>query len=282
MGKSRKGIIILVILILFVVFLFLKVFDRRINTVHYDIENSRIQEDIKIVYISDLHSTDFGENQRKVIEKLEREEPDLVLLGGDIFDDIEPSHKAVELLDQLKGKYKTYFVSGNHEFNTGRVKEIKEMVREKGIHVLEGETLALEIKNTKIDLSGTDDNLVGESRYKEQLKNAAEQRREEAFSILLTHQPKNIDLFREYHYDLILAGHNHGGQVRIPFLVDGLFSREERFFPKYSGGEYDLEGSKLIIGRGLNRKTYKIRQKYPVPRIFNPPELVVIHLKPDK
>ena len=95
------------------------------------------------------------------------------------------------------------------------------------------------------------------------------------FSLLLSHRPEFIELFRSLPIDLILSGHTHGGQVRIPYLLNGLYAPNQGLFPTYAGGLYELDSSKrqyLVISRGLSLN-------YRLPRIFNPPEVVFITLK---
>ena len=93
--------------------------------------------------------------------------------------------------------------------------------------------------------------------------------------MLLCHFPEDIDYYRSFgKFDLILSGHAHGGQWRLPFSQNGLFSPGEGLFPKYSGGRFDFDDCTMIVSRGL------ARIKTVIPRIFNNPELVVIDLLP--
>ena len=87
-----------------------------------------------------------------------------------------------------------------------------------------------------------------------------------------SHRPDYIDLYRQYPFDLVLSGHTHGGQVCIPLLVNGLFAPNQGWLPKYAGGQYDVEGTCLVISRGLS---YNPR----LPRVFNPPEVVIVDVE---
>lgn len=280
MAGKKKGLIIFIMIMIAALYFSFKAFDPRINTVYYEDQNEKIQEEIKIVFISDLHGTEFGNHQKNLLRRLEKEKPDLLLLGGDIFDDRDGFENSKEFLEQINGKYNSYFITGNHEYNSGRIKEILEITRANNIKILAGETTALDMKGTKIDLSGTDDRNFREEIFKTQLERASEEKREDAYSILLTHRIINTEEFQKYNYNLVLSGHSHGGQVRLPYLLNGVYTREEGFLPMYAGGVYQNDQTKYIVGRGLTRKTYKIDEKYPIPRIFNPPELVVIKLLP--
>jgi predicted MPP superfamily phosphohydrolase len=92
------------------------------------------------------------------------------------------------------------------------------------------------------------------------------------YSILLAHRPEHIDQYLNYGFDLVLSGHSHGGQWRIPFILNGLYAPDQGFFPKYAGGKYEHGSTIHIVGRGLSKNSTRI------PRIFNPPELVIIEL----
>ena len=95
---------------------------------------------------------------------------------------------------------------------------------------------------------------------------------EGVFNLLLAHRPELIDLYGQYGFDLILSGHTHGGQIRVPLLINGLFAPDQGWFPKYAGGRYDIEDTTLIVSRGLSFNDL-------VPRVFNPPEVLVIDIK---
>jgi predicted MPP superfamily phosphohydrolase len=93
------------------------------------------------------------------------------------------------------------------------------------------------------------------------------------YTILLAHRPEEIERYSAYHFDLVLSGHAHGGQWRLPGIVNGLLAPDQGWFPRYAGGEYLVNGTTLIVSRGLARESTRI------PRIFNRPELVVVDLK---
>lgn len=108
----------------------------------------------------------------------------------------------------------------------------------------------------------------------DQLKNIESSIKQEYYTILLSHRPELINDYLDYSSDLILSGHAHGGQWRIPFLVNGVFAPGEGTFPEFAGGLYSFEQTSFIVSRGLARETTW------VPRIFNRPELVIINIAP--
>lgn len=92
------------------------------------------------------------------------------------------------------------------------------------------------------------------------------------YTILLTHRPERLDVYCQYGFDLVLAGHAHGGQWRIPGIVNGLWAPNQRLFPAYAGGRYEQNGTTMIVSRGLARESTWL------PRWYNRPELVIIDL----
>lgn len=229
-----------------------------------------------MAYLSDLHSCDYGEKQVGLVSVLEEEDPDVVLLGGDIFDDTRAHDKGFELLEEIKGKYEIYYITGNHEFRLYDTEEMKRKIESYDIKILEGETVPLLEEEYNIDLSGMDDNDVGYNAFHEQFKKASNSRREGAFSVLLSHRPEYFEHYANKEYDLVISGHVHGGMWRIPFIGNGLFSPGQGLFPKYLGGEYEEKNSKLILGRGLTKKSAGFS------RLYNPPEIVFVTLESEK
>jgi hypothetical protein len=206
------------------------------------------------------------------LDKIYIQKPDIVLLGGDIVDDILPQKKAKEFLEAISQKYLCYYVSGNHEFWGADIEEVKEMIRNYGIHVLEGENINLKIKGQIISISGVDDPEVGEKEFYRQLEACGANLNKDIFSVLLSHRPERIESYSLYGFDLALAGHAHGGQWRIPGILNGLLAPHQGLFPKYSGGYYEFENSAMVVSRGLAKESTRI------PRIFNRPEIVVVDI----
>lgn len=269
--KKSKGILIgLLILIAVIIVVGL---NTNLKITHYIQRDSRIKDEIKIAFIADLHSCDYGENQKKLLSEIHKEKPDLILLGGDIIDDKLSQKKAKEFFTGIQGKYKSYYVTGNHEFWTKDINQIKELVKSFGTTVLEGDTRFFTKGDTTVTVGGIDDKEAGLSNYKKQLEKAASTLDKEVFSILLSHRPEDFELYSSYPFDLVFSGHAHGGQWRIPHLLKGVYAPNQGFFPKYTEGEYSGHGTKMIVSRGLSRESTR------VPRFFNPPELVIMTLK---
>lgn len=274
--KKRK-FIFFIVLILVCILAF--AFDVRLKTVTYNVKSPKINNEIKLSLVTDLHSCYYGKNQTKLLAKIEKYQPDVVLLGGDIFDDVLDDNNAKVFVDALAQKYKTYYVSGNHEWWSKRMDNMFEYLTDKGIVVLRGNTDVIKIGENIITVSGIDDPEVNvyDSNYKaweEQLKEAGEKADENTFNLLLAHRPESAEKYFEYDFDAVLSGHAHGGQFRIPFILNGLYAPNQGLLPELAGGMYDFDRRKLIVSRGLSRESTRI------PRIFNRPELVFVNLMP--
>ena len=255
-------------------------FDMRLKTVEYNVKSSEIHGEIKLALVTDLHSCNYGENQNNLVGKIEEYQPDAVLLGGDIFDDALDDTNACTVVDKLADKYKIYYVSGNHEWWSNRMQNMFNYLSAKGVTVLRGNSDVLEIGEDKIVASGIDDPEVNtyDSTYpdwEKQLEQVGESIEQNQFNLLLTHRPESAEEYFEYDFDLVLSGHAHGGQFRVPFIMNGIYAPNQGIFPKFAGGIYDFDGKKLIVSRGLARESTRL------PRVFNRPELVFVNLIPE-
>ena len=238
---------------------------------HYEIKSEKIaNEKVRFLLLADLHSCFYGEEQSKLLKKINEQNPDIILMSGDIADDYMPHNGTIALLKGITEKYPCYYVTGNHEFWSNEVDSIKKIFRDYNVIVLEGNSHIITIKNQEINIAGVDDTYIGWENFNNQLKTALSAINEDNYTVLLSHHPELVDIYKELNCDLIVSGHAHGGQWRIPLLLNGLLAPNQGFFPKYAGGLYDLNGRKMVVSRGLSRESTRI------PRIFNPPELVVI------
>ncbi len=140
--------------------------------------------------------------------------------------------------------------------------------------MLEGERADIDINGQSLSLFGIDDPEAGETEFSRQLKFCGGHIDKNRYSILLSHRPERIESYLEYDFDMILAGHAHGGQMRLPLLMNGLFAPDQGWFPKYAGGLYPFGKSQMIVSRGLARESTRM------PRLFNRPEIVIINLLP--
>ena len=268
-------------LLVIVTSLLLAVFaiDSRLKTVYYSVENEKSEEPCRIVYITDLHSCSYGGSaMTDLIDAVDEQKPDMVLFGGDIFDSRRmPDNNAITALKALGEKYDCYYVSGNHEVRHGKLEGYKELVRSCGVTVLDGQhtKMAISAVSGTPDVYGFDDTTAYDDIF-EQMAHIEQVKEnyhfEESFNILLIHRPEHFEHYAGMGFDLVLCGHAHGGQWRIPGVLNGLYAPGQGLFPKYAGGIYESGDTKMIVSRGLAKESSF------VPRIFNRPELVVIDI----
>lgn len=230
--------------------------------------------DVKCVLITDLHSCYYGRNMSSLMKMVEKADPDIIFLSGDIFDDKLSDDNTKEFLEQIADRYICFYVTGNHEYWSGRVDEMCAYTESLGITVLRGECSTIEVNGKIVDVCGVDDPTdMPEASWKSQLEVAWEGTSPEHYKILLSHRPERVEAYEEYDYDLILTGHAHGGQIMIPFTGRGVLAPDQRLFPKYVDGIYELSnGSRMMVSRGL------ARESTPLPRFFNNPEMIVFDI----
>lgn len=278
MKINKKHMLIATITIIIVIALL--AFDVRLKIVQYTITSEKIKKPMRIALITDLHSCKYGAGQKTLIDAVDKEKPDMILLGGDIFDDEIPDDNTKIFLSAIAKKYPCYYVTGNHEYWSMRAHEMLDWLRAHDIEDIGGKTIRTSVNGNEISLSGLND--PDEARYtgegdgmKAELGRAMNERDDTAFTMLLTHRPSFVNLYKDAGFDLVLAGHAHGGQWRIPGVLNGVFAPDEGFFPKYAGGFYHFDnGGEMIVSRGLARESTRI------PRLFNRPELVIVDLIP--
>lgn len=271
--KKRLITVILVVLIL----LLLSAFDCRFKIQRYFVTSPKISGTIRVALITDLHSCTYGKDEAPLIDAINAESPDIVLLGGDICDDGLPNDNAESLLKGISGRYPCYYVTGNHEYWSRDIDTILDLFQSYNVTILSGTHDTVEINGQSVNICGiTDpdvirytDSVHGTHDQLEALKNVS---KNSYYTILLAHRPELIDTYSEYDFDLVLSGHAHGGQWRIPGAVNGLYAPDQGFLPKYAGGKYDIGDLTMIVSRGLARESTRI------PRIFNRPELVIIDI----
>ncbi len=250
----------------------------------YNIKNDKIPEefsDFKIVQISDLHNGSFGKNNRRLIDKIKKIEPTIIVVTGDVIDSRRTNIAvAKDFLEQAKDIAPTYYITGNHEIRVYKeYLELEDAMIAMGVTVLRNDFENIKIGDEEIRLVGIDASVNKNGKFyipnsedinlPKILDNLIDK---EKFSILLAHRPELYKIYKGSEADLILSGHTHGGQVRIPFVGGIVVPNQEGLFPKYDSGEFLEEGSTLIISRGLGNSLFPFR-------IFNFPEIVVIELE---
>jgi predicted MPP superfamily phosphohydrolase len=255
-----------------------------LKTVLYDLPEFSQFEDrpLVIVLVADLHSDIYGKDktQTPLLERITGAAPDLVVLAGDIYDDVAPDLGTRLLLAGIREalpEAPVFYVTGNHEYDGGKVDAILKELPEFGVTALLDDYALLELKGVPVVIAGVDDpnRALRDPLYDPALADGPFKKAaavSAACKILICHRPELAKRYTEYGFDLVLSGHTHGGQARLPPLIKGLYAPGQGLFPKYSGGVYQLGNAVLVVSRGLSTR------RPLLPRIFNPPEIVVIRL----
>lgn len=261
-------IVLLVIIIISIIYSHIK-----IDITNYTIEDKKIDKDLKIVFLSDLHNRNMYKKLLNIINIIK---PDIILLGGDMINDnkIEDNH-FFELYEKIKD-YTIYYTYGNHEerMNIEDKEIFKKRLSKTNIKVLNN---THENLSNNIVLYGLDNEMDTYLKFGKKVLSEAYvvdkigKNDPKKYNILLAHNPLEFDTYVKHNDSLVLSGHIHGGLVRIPGFK-GILSPDITFFPKYDHGEYNKKGTKMIVSRGLG---YSKRIPF---RIFNPAEVVVINL----
>lgn len=243
----------------------------QMDVTHDTIITDRIQKPKKIAVLSDLHCRRFGKRQSRIVNVIQKERPNLIVIPGDLFDVGRDFEISFELIKTLKD-YPIYFTSGNHEiYLKNEIGRLRSRLQAEGVHVLEDKGTCFRDGDDIIEIYGLSDH---DGKPKFTSEEISREYHEDGLRVLISHRPEFISLYRKVDCDLIISGHAHGGQWRIPFTHQGLYSPREGFLPKYTEGIHDLNGRKLIISRGLASGNPVI------PRLYNNPEIVIIDLQP--
>jgi len=249
-----------------------------VNEINY--LNSKMPDsfdDYKIIHISDLHNKSFGKNQKRLLQKIQENTPDIIVITGDLIDqrryDLKP---AMEFVERAVAIADIYYVSGNHELWSRAYEEIKKALQNHGVTVLDDQKTHVVKKNDSIEILGLSDpdfhildygQLEKYAELKTRLNKLAD---ENVFQILLSHRPELFEIYVEAKIDLTFCGHTHGGQFRIP-IIGGVIAAGQGLFPKYINELYTKDQSTMVVSRGLGNSIIPVR-------LGNRPELVVVTL----
>lgn len=237
-----------------------------IQTTRYFVEFGGIDKEIKIVQVSDLHGKSFGAHNQRLIFAVKRENPDFIAVTGDIIHRYTPKNKkvALETVSTLCRIAPVLYISGNHEMRNKGYRFFRKDLKEAGAEVLDNRVTEI----CGVTVAG----LNGAHNKNGTLKKITPDLPDK---ILLAHMPQFIDNYADCGYTLVLSGHAHGGQWRIPFTKRGIYSPGQGLFPKYTEGLHTVKNTKMIISRGLGNSEFPLR-------LFNRPELVIVTLTPKK
>lgn len=279
--KRRKRLLIfipLIIILLLAVFLVIQTMaNRNFETTYYNLSSPKVSEPVRLAVLSDLHSVEYGENNSELIDAISNEQPDLILMLGDMINMDDTDFSGLrQLCAALKDIAPVYFTLGNHEGSLmySRLDSVPldSMLMEAGVNVLINQTADWQKGDTVCRIAGISIDASGYDKWaREKLESFWSM---DGYKIVISHFPNlYYSKLRDADFDLALAGHYHGGLVQIPG-VGGLYHPETGFFPEYSGGQYELTNGTLIVSRGIGSHGL-------IPRINNLPELVIVEISPE-
>lgn len=249
-----------------------------------EVESARLPasfDGYRIVQVSDLHGHRFGRNQSRLVKAVREAHPDLIAVTGDLTSWGRWNAEDVEgLARQLRDIAPVYFITGNHDHYARDLPKLLSLLEAVGVKVLAGTSMEIARGSESITIAGIQDpryfrRSEGEYEATIQWKSALAALRAtiepQKFSLLLSHRPEFLADYERLGFDLVLSGHAHGGQVRLP-VVGALYTPDQGWFPPFASGVHRRGETALVVSRGLGNS------KFPI-RVLNRPELVVVRLK---
>lgn len=254
----------------------------RLTVTHYTLETPKLTGPIRIVHLSDLHNRQFGPENSRLLSAVAAEHPDCIAFTGDLLDRRQPySEASARFVTELTRLAPVYFVFGNQEIRGGHAERLRKALTQSGVHVLDNAMDTLTVRGQTISMLGLNDFESHQLGLRPFPPCRALLRHFEGapgFRLLLSHYPHYFAGYRRayqysrYDIDLFLAGHAHGGLIRLPFLP-GVYAPGQGVFPCFTAGFYRQGHAAMLVSRGLGNSGLP-------RRIHNPPELVVLDLLP--
>lgn len=258
---------------------------------NYNISSEKLTNPCKLVVISDLHDHQFEEKNSELIAKIEEQQPDAILMDGDMLnEDSKDASIVISLIKSLKPTASIYYALGNHELaymETAAGKDFIEQIEAAGAKVFEKNAQDIQINGNTIRFGGLYDyafaldgeNTVNPKGMDPEIYQFLKQYEStEAFKIMLSHRPDSFVLGEakdKWKIDLVISGHTHGGQVILPFL-GGLWGPDQGWFPDYVEGYHHFKTTNVVITRGLSS------EEQLLPRFRNPGEILLLTLQPQE
>lgn len=286
--KLRRVCIVLLIVIVAFVLANIWASSNWLTINNYEFDTDKVSDEIKMVVLSDMHNHVFGKENQKLVKKVKEQSPDFILLVGDMLNGDEKNTEIVcGLTTYLSEIAPVYFALGNHEMQYLQEQDenLVQQLEAAGAEVLEEDYVDLEINDTSLRLGGfyeyafgyNPENGENEGEWisEERGEFLREFENTEKLKVMMSHRPDSFifgDASTYWNVDLVVSGHNHGGQVVVPFL-GGAFGGDQGWFPKYIHGMYQKNNIKLFITSGLGSNKQKI------PRFNNRPEIAVMTIK---
>jgi predicted MPP superfamily phosphohydrolase len=226
----------------------------------------------RIAQLTDVHAADFGDGYAGLAGIVRKARANIIVITGDLIDCADDVAAVEPLIKKLAGIAPVYYVTGNHEWASGALRELFDMLDLYGVTVLRNEYLSLTVGDESVVLAGVDDpNGPKDMKTPEELVSEIRSREGGKFLVLLAHRNNQLDRFAALGVDLVFCGHAHGGVIRLPF-VGGLIGPSREWFPAYTSGVYTENGTNMLVSRGLGNRT-------GLPRFLNNPQVLVAVLR---
>ena len=249
----------------------------RLVTTRHEVLLARPIGPLRVAHLSDIHGATFGERNERLVSRVSEAAPDLIAVSGDVLRrHVDVTEASVRLLRDLSALAPVVVSRGNHDLGSREWRGLQRGTSGANVFLLVNESRRVDLRGNTVVVAALDD-LWG-------FRSAAEYERElhrlaracasaPGPRILLSHRPEYMRLYRETPFDLVLAGHAHGGQVRLPGL-GAIWAPEQGFLPRHADGAHQENETTLVVSRGLGPSSMPVR-------IFNPPEVIVIDVVPD-
>ena len=247
----------------------------------YTISSSKLPQSFdgyRIAHVSDLHNAEMGKDNEKLLTILRDADPDMIAITGDLIDSRSTNVEiALNFIREAVKIAPCYYVTGNHEARVNEYDELKSGMESAGVIVLEDAQTEISLDGDTITLIGVNDPsyqtdyLFGDSETVMNTKLEELHTENGEFTVLLSHRPERFDTYADHGLDLVLSGHAHGGQFRLPF-IGGLVAPNQGLFPEYDAGIYKEDNTNMLVSRGVGNSILPFR-------INNRPEVILIELQ---
>ncbi|MDD5902679.1 MAG: metallophosphoesterase [Oscillospiraceae bacterium] len=270
--KSGRIAIVIIALLCLVGYILVRDSAEHLELTRCTVTNHKLSQSFsgfKIVQLSDFHGAELVTD---IVETVREQKPDIIALTGDFITDEGDLPAVEQLVSQLTDICEVYFISGNHDFASGRIAELSDILSSCGVKYLKNEYVTIQRGGESIVLAGVEDpNSWADLEPPDAFLKRVRAEHPDDYIVLLGHRNYWMEKYPDLPVELILCGHAHGGIVRIPG-VGGLLSTDRTLFPDYEAGMYDNGNYTMIVSRGLGNSI-------SVPRLMNRPEIVSIELK---
>ena len=247
----------------------------------YTISSSKLPQSFdgyRIAHVSDLHNAEMGKDNEKLLTILRDADPDMIAITGDLIDSRSTNVEiALNFIREAVKIAPCYYVTGNHEARVNEYDELKSGMESAGVIVPEDAQTEISLDGDTITLIGVNDPsyqtdyLFGDSETVMNTKLEELHTENGEFTVLLSHRPELFDTYADHGLDLVLSGHAHGGQFRLPF-IGGLVAPNQGLFPEYDAGIYTEGNTNMLVSRGIGNSILPFR-------INNRPEVILIELQ---